>query len=78
MTKYVVFWNAGLCGTDHNSGIVEYDETYSEQEIVMDYWPEAVEWAQNWQEEDESDEEVEERVEIWVEEYDPEKHDGVL
>jgi len=78
MTKYVVFWDAGLCGSDANSGVVEYDETYSEHEIVMDYWTEAVEWAQNWQEEDESDEEVEERVSIWVEEYDPEKHDGDL
>jgi hypothetical protein len=75
MTKYVVFWDAGLCGTEHNSGIVEYD---TEWEAIQDHWGEAVEWAQNWQEEDQSDEELEEQVSIWAEEYDPEKHDGVL
>jgi hypothetical protein len=75
VTKYVVFWDAGVCGTEDNSGIEEFE---NEQEAVEAYYTIAVEWAMNWQEEDESDEEVEGRVSIWAEEYDSEKHDGVI
>lgn len=75
MTKYVVFWDTDIVGTQDHSGIVEYD---SEQEAIDDFYPVAMDWASNWQDEDESEEELAERVEIWVEEYDPEKHDGVI
>ena len=76
MTKYVVFWNAGICGTDANSGVQEFE---NEQEAVDAYYTEAMEWAENWPVgEDETWEDMEQRIEIWAEEYDPEKHDGVI
>ena len=75
MTKFVVFYNAGICGTEMNSGVQEFE---NEAEAVDAYWNAVVEWALNWADKDESWDETAERVECWAEEYDPEKHDGQL
>jgi hypothetical protein len=82
MTKYVVFYSAGLCGTDMNSGIVEYD---SAEKAIEDWYSTALDWTEEMQllhggfsEEEMEEFDPEQYVECWAEEYNPEKHDGLL
>lgn len=74
MKKYVVFWHAGMCGTDCNSGVVEFD---NETQAIDAFYSEADDWF--WQFNEEEDfKDIEPEIDIWAEEYNPEKHDGAI
>lgn len=75
MKKYIVFWNAGVCGGEVNSGVIEWDG--NPQDLVEDYYPEAEDWFWNFNDEEDF-EDYEPEFDIWWEEYNSEIHDGKL
>jgi uncharacterized protein YabN with tetrapyrrole methylase and pyrophosphatase domain len=78
MPKYIVFWDTNYCGTKCHSDIEEFD---NEEEAIRAFEDEAYEWASQF-EETYGDEEEEfdggPEYSIWVEEYDPKKHDRLF
>lgn len=71
MQTYVVYYSAGMCGTD----MWEKVEADSEDDAVKQLEPTAWDWRDQFADEEE-DEMVEPELDIYAELYDPAKHDG--
>ncbi len=72
MRKYIVQWNAGMCGTDEADCCMAEDGDAAVEMFVDTAW----EHYYSFKEMDE-DEGFDDELDIWAEEYDPEKHDGL-
>lgn len=70
MKKWIVQYDAGMCGTDMAVAVLAIDE----DSAVRQCSDEADDWFWNFNE-DEDDDGMEPEINIWAEEYDPKKHD---
>jgi hypothetical protein len=74
--QYVFRYSAGMVGTDMII-LVPVQPFQTEQTICDEYRQEAEDWF--WQFNDGKDfEEFEPELDYWVEEYNPDEHDGLL